>query len=238
MIQQTKQLNNKQIILYHLLPGVPTLLIAIICASPIWGFGLPIFLSLLISFAISLVPGQWIIMKLVAHSESKSLRDIIGYKEKMMLRKIILWALPGIILAAIIFTFGTAIEQPLWTVFSWVPDWFFVDRYASDIGGMMTLTIILNFIFRGLLLPFTEEIYFRGFLLPRMERLGRFAPIVNAALFSAYHLFAPWENVTRMLAILPFTYAVWRKKNIYIGVIAHCAVNVLSCTVMLFNAID
>ena len=37
---EIKQFNVSQIILYHLLPGVPILLIAMLCASPTWGFGL------------------------------------------------------------------------------------------------------------------------------------------------------------------------------------------------------
>ncbi|MFD1537220.1 CPBP family glutamic-type intramembrane protease [Nonomuraea guangzhouensis] len=33
----------------------------------------------------------------------------------------------------------------------------------------------------GLAFPIIEELYFRGFLLPRLSRLGRWAPVVNAA---------------------------------------------------------
>jgi len=231
--QEVKQFDIWQIILYHLLPGVPVLIIAIVCANTSWGLGLPVFLSLMIAFALCLVPGQWFIMKIAAHKEGKKLKDIIGFTEKMPTHKIIMWALPGIMLAALIFTAGTEIEPSLWTIFAWVPDWFWVDRYMSDLGSLLIPTIFLNFAVRGFLVPFTEEIYFRGFLLPRMNKLGKFAPLANAALFSIYHLFAPWENVTRMLAVLPFVYTVWYKRNIYIGVIAHCVVNTLSCVAML-----
>jgi len=231
--QEIKQYSISKIILYHLLPGVPVLIVAIICANPFWGLGLPMFLSLMIAFALCLVPGQWLIMKIVARREGKRLRDVIGFAEKMSATKTILWALPGGVLAALVFTFGTEIERPLWTIFAWVPDWFWVNRSLLDLGDLLVPTIILNFIIRGFLVPYTEEIYFRGFLLPRMNRLGGFAPFANAALFSVNHLFAPWENVTRMLAVLPFVYTVWQKKNVYIGVIAHCAVNTLGCIAML-----
>ncbi len=145
---------------------------------------------------------------------TKYLLEILGFHSKMRLVNMILYAIPGIIFAAVIFTFGTKIEQPIWFsgIFSWVPYWFIVDRYAANSGNLLFLTIILNFIFRGLLLPFTEEIYFRGFLLPRMNKLGEFAPLVSASLFSVYHLFAPWENISRMIAVLPFIYISYRKK--------------------------
>jgi hypothetical protein len=34
----------------------------------------------------------------------------------------------------------------------------------------------------GVIGPVVEELYFRGFLLPRMEGLGRWAPLVNVTL--------------------------------------------------------
>jgi membrane protease YdiL (CAAX protease family) len=43
-----------------------------------------------------------------------------------------------------------------------------------------------------------EEMYFRGYLLPRISRLGAWAPLVNTVLFSLYHLFTPWLNVGRI----------------------------------------
>lgn len=236
-IQEGRQLTILQIILYHVLPGVPVIIFAIILASPTFGFGQPIFFSLLIVFALWLVPIQWIILKVIANSEGKTIRSIIGYTAKMPIREISLWAIPGIVLAAVVFTLGAEIERPIWSIFYWVPNWFFVDRYAFQADNLLLPTLVLNFIFRGILLPFTEEIYFRGFLLPRMGRLGKFAPLISAALFSVYHLFAPWENITRMLAVLPFVYIVWYKKNIYIGIISHCVVNLLSCSVMLFTVL-
>jgi len=48
-----KQLSVAEILAYHLLPGIPILLVAILLANPVWGFGLPIFLSLKV-YAVSL----------------------------------------------------------------------------------------------------------------------------------------------------------------------------------------
>ena len=233
--EQIKQFNVLQIILYHLLPGVPVLLAAVVFTNPVWGFGLPIFLSLMISFCLCLIPSQWLILVITARREGKKTRDIIGYSSKMPLSKTLLWSLPGIVLAAVIFTVGIDIENPLWRVFLWVPEWFRVNRPAPDMGNYVALTLALNFLIRGLLVPFIEEIYFRGFLLPRMNRLGKSAPIASAALFSVNHLFAPWENVTRMLAVLPFVYITWHKKNVRISLISHCTVNTLSCFMLLMS---
>lgn len=232
-----KQLSILGIVLYHLFPAVPTLLFAIFLAHPAWTTNLPIFVSLLISFALFLIPIQWLIIYFWSYKEKKQIRDIIAYNEKKSKSKTVIWSIPCIIFAAFVFTIGTKIEKPFWSIYNGIPHWFIIDRYAHFSGKMLSIVIVLNYILRGLLLPITEEIYFRGFLLPRMEKLGKYAPIVSAALFSIYHLFAPWENVSRTLAVLPFVYLVWKKKDIWIGVISHCAVNLLSCTVLLFSVL-
>jgi uncharacterized protein len=78
--------------------------------------------------------------------------------------------------------------------------------------------------------PIAEELYFRGFLLPRLSPLGPWAPLLNAVLFSLYHLWLPWQNLSRILLILPLAYCVWWKRNLYLGILAHCAINVLGWT--------
>ena len=44
---EIKQLGISSILAYHLLPGIPIFLLAILFANPVWRFGLPIFLSLM-----------------------------------------------------------------------------------------------------------------------------------------------------------------------------------------------
>ena len=73
--------------------------------------------------------------------------------------------------------------------------------------------------------PVVEELYFRGFLLPRMEQLGRWAPLVNASLFSIYHFWSPWQLMARILGIGPMVYAVRWKRNVYLGMAVHCSLN-------------
>jgi hypothetical protein len=73
-----------------------------------------------------------------------------------------------------------------------------------------------------------EELYFRGYLLPRMpEKLGGFTAISHSALFALYHTWTPWLFVTRTLAVFPLIDIVKRKENIWVGIIAHCLLNSL-----------
>jgi hypothetical protein len=69
------QFNMLQIILYHLLPGIPILLTVIVCANPKYGFGLPIFLSLMFAIMVGLIPVQLVILKILANREGKKIVD-------------------------------------------------------------------------------------------------------------------------------------------------------------------
>jgi membrane protease YdiL (CAAX protease family) len=83
-------------------------------------------------------------------------------------------------------------------------------------------------IFGNILGPAIEELYFRGYLLPRISRLKGWAPLINAFFFAAYHFWSPWEVVTRTIAVFPVAYTAYKKKNIYIGMFSHIALNILS----------
>ena len=73
----------------------------------------------------------------------------------------------------------------------------------------------------GIVGPVVEELYFRGYLLPRIAWLGRWAPVLNTVLFSLYHFFTPWANVGRIVALLPMVYTAWWKRNIYLSMAVH-----------------
>ncbi len=79
--------------------------------------------------------------------------------------------------------------------------------------------------------PVVEELYFRGYLLPRMSQFGRWAPLVNVVLFSLYHFWSPWQLLSRIAGIAgiaPLAYAVRWKENVYLGVAVHVALNTIS----------
>jgi hypothetical protein len=58
-----------------------------------------------------------------------------------------------------------------------------------------------------------------------MGVFGKFAPLINMIIFSIYHFFTPWQNITRILGITPMIYSVWLNKDIKIGMIVHCLCN-------------
>jgi membrane protease YdiL (CAAX protease family) len=225
-------LSIPKMLLGHLLPGVPILLVAVLFSSPAVGIGLPFYLSLMIAIALGLIPVQMLILFTVAKRQGKKISEIIHFKEKMSGGKTILWALPLFLFAALVFTFLLPIEEPLWGIFDWLPEWFHITLESlKSRPALIIPTLVLDFLLNGFLGPIVEEIYFRGFLLPRMNNLGKWAPIVNAGLFSLYHFFSPWQNITRIVSLAPIVYTVWHKKNIRIGMFVHCSLNIISFVV-------
>ncbi|QIS12277.1 CPBP family intramembrane glutamic endopeptidase [Nocardia arthritidis] len=76
----------------------------------------------------------------------------------------------------------------------------------------------------GIALPLIEELYFRGFLLPRIAHLGGWAPVVSAVLFSLYHFWTPWVFVSRVIFMFPGFWLAWRNKDIRVSIGMHVGV--------------
>jgi uncharacterized protein len=101
-------------------------------------------------------------------------------------------------------------------------------NYGLD-GNYSRRTLIVTYsmvlIFVAVLSPLVEELYFRGYLLPRMK--GKFAPWLHSFLFAVQHVLEPWMIITRTLGFLPILFGV-KKKNIYIGIIVHILCNMVN----------
>jgi uncharacterized protein len=67
-----------------------------------------------------------------------------------------------------------------------------------------------------------EELLFRGFLLPRMNRaFGRGDWLANGVLFSAYHLHVPWAMPVALLDAFFLAYPTKRYRSAWIGIAVH-----------------
>jgi hypothetical protein len=50
---------------------------------------------------------------------------------------------------------------------------------------------------------------------------------MGAILFTIYHLWQPMIYLQIFLAMLPWIYLVWLKKDVRIGIGVHCAINMI-----------
>ncbi|HTY09515.1 MAG TPA: CPBP family intramembrane glutamic endopeptidase [Bacteroidota bacterium] len=228
-------------IVLSLIPGILILLFLILFAPLANQFGLSSTLVLFAAIALVLVPFELGYLLLLGKKLNGrfSLKGIILFHEKIPLWQFFVF-IPLLLLWTI---FCFAVISPkidhffIDNFFTWLPKWFFANGFTQNAGQysktVLILTIILGFVFNGLVGPIVEELYFRGYLLPRLGQTGRWAPLLNVVLFSLYHLFSPWQNATRILALLPLVYVVWWKRNIVIGIVTHCSLNILGMIAML-----
>ena len=81
---------------------------------------------------------------------------------------------------------------------------------------------------------FGEELLFRGFLLPRMNRaFGRGDWLANGVLFAAYHLHEPWAMPSALLDTFIYAYPTKRYRSAWIGIAVHSASSVFLGIVIL-----
>lgn len=119
-------------------------------------------------------------------------------------------------------------------MFSWLPGWFlFAEDFTRYSTATLLITWTLGLVVNGIAGPVVEEMYFRGYLLPRISRLGAWAPLVNTVFFSLYHFFTPWLNVGRIIGLLPMVYAAWWKRSIYVSMAVHVLGNVIPMLLLL-----
>jgi membrane protease YdiL (CAAX protease family) len=113
-------------------------------------------------------------------------------------------------------------------VFPWMPDQ--ILQYArlegeAPVGLELVAVIAVAFVGNGLLGPITEELYFRGHLLPRLEQLGDRAPVLNTALFALYHVWSPWRWPVIFFGFLPTAVRVRRTRSVRLGMFVHLMIN-------------
>ncbi len=158
---------------------------------------------------------------------------VVLFREKMPAVRTIALVLPLLLWCLFVFGFLTSFIDPFMIreFFRWLPSWFFANQIPQPKGAIFIITAIMGFVFNGIIGPIVEELYFRGYLLPRMSRMKAWAPAVNVVLFSVYHFFSPWQNPVRIIALLPLVYVVWWKRNILVGIITHCSLNLLGMIV-------
>jgi membrane protease YdiL (CAAX protease family) len=148
-------------------------------------------------------------------------------------RRIALWTVPLVawFMLVLILSVGVLDKAIADAVFSWYPEsvreFVSFDEDTAYATWVLVVFFAAAFVVNGVIGPVVEELYFRGHLLPRIDRFGRGAPVLNAVLFSLYHFWTPWQNLGRILALLPWIYTVWRKRSVKLSIAVHISVNTL-----------
>ncbi len=214
----------------HWLPGLIALGIYLVGGPWVIALGFPAdFTAVLLGLpaAVILFEMGYLLYEGKRRNGEFSLEGIVLYRERMPIRQYAAFVV-------FIVVWNVAVYMPLYeltgewlknALYFWAPGWFLAEsdfaQYPQNIILAMAFVSIPAFTLFGAL----EELYFRGYLLPRLSRFRLWAPILSTALFTVYHFDLLQNSVAIFVGFLPIAYLTWRKKNIYLAVIAHAGLN-------------
>ncbi|MFI6503366.1 lysostaphin resistance A-like protein [Nonomuraea typhae] len=229
----------------HLVPGLLIVGAYLLIGSPLAeALGFPAHMGWVIAMCAGLAPVQLGLLLNLGWKENGrlSFKGVIGYAGKPLRPG----KLTALIAALIVVVFVASVTlAPLdaavyRTFFTWIPF-----EATNGAGGFLqgydrsavVLSLSISLLLTGIVLPAIEELYFRGFLLPRMAHLGKAAPVLNAVLFSLYHFWTPWMLLSRIGFFLPAIWATWRTKDLRISLGVHCLSNTITQALVLVSVV-
>jgi membrane protease YdiL (CAAX protease family) len=89
----------------------------------------------------------------------------------------------------------------------------------------------------GVALPWIEELYFRGYLLPRISRYKLWSPVISGLFFGLYHSWQPFGFLTVFLLGTLLGYLVMWKRDIRLSISLHVFANIFARLVFLMVAL-
>lgn len=216
-------------ILLHLLPGILIGGFYFVAAPFIREQGFPSVMALTLAGIFVLLPFELGFLLYKKRLTGKKLMGgVIKYTKRISIWQYIVWVLVIFILSGIIFTALKSTSDYFMTFFNWIPSDMTLDMGLSKEFSKQKLIITYgsSFVFFVILFPAVEEMYFRGYLLPRMPaNLKGWTSVIHSGLFALYHVWSPWFFVARTFGLLPLVYIVKRKENVFLGIIAHSLLN-------------
>ncbi len=217
-------------VIFHLAPGLINLVVYIMLVQITDRIGLPNTIALYFMIILSILTVQISILLIIAKKKlgTYHILQLIPWFQKSKWWEYILYIGILAVWALLVSAFMTPVEQNIQTnIFSFFPANLIVDNYdpSSLSSGMIIFISLFGFITNGIIAPVVEELYFRGFLLPRINTNENVAVIISAVLFSFYHFFSPWAFFSRILMMIPLYYVVVKKKNLRFSIASHIIAN-------------
>lgn len=213
----------------HILPGIFILTVFVVTAPLTLRAGLPPLLPMLFGAVLGLAFQVWHLYTEGRKRNGKwSLEGIVGYRAPLPLWQFTALVFGCVFLAFLINGLAAPLGALLLNLMPWLPEWFemrdltLLSAYPRH---LLIVTFGLYLLINGLAAPIIEELYFRGHLMPRLARFGRLTPIIETALFTFYHFWQPYYWLTVFLGMLPVVYAVWWKRNVWLGIVIHLLLN-------------
>jgi len=226
-----------------IIPGVLVTGAFTILKAPLESSGYPPLLAFLLAILLVDLP----VMLGIMYYEGKkrngdySLDGIVLYREKVSWKTFILLFIAAFVVVFLLIMLAAPITGFLTqSVFSGLPNWFFLEeqsQYESYSRNVLIVVFVFQLILTGIILPWVEELYFRGYLLPRISRFRAWAPLIGGFFFGFYHIWQLYGFATVFLLGTALGYIVWWKRDIRLSISLHIFANALARLMFLMAAI-
>lgn len=186
----------------------------------------PTIFALHLSIATVEIPLLWYTM-LRWNRREPSGTPLFPWRHRLTPRIVAVIGLPLLVFSFLMMGPGRfLVEAPIQeSLFGWLPQWVVMELSPEAIGEMSRPLQLATWISSLVVLAgvggITQELYFRGFLLPRSRFAPLTAAVYNAALFAVFHVVAPWGWPIFFAISLAWSLAVIRFRSVWIGVFAH-----------------
>ena len=225
----------------HLLPGLLVVAFYLLVAPILNHQGYPSILALGLAAFFGIVPLQLghLYYKGYQLNGKLSLKGIIIPTQSMTVLKFTGWLIASLVILVLIggvsFVFESNIKSML---FGWLPNWYFYDsNFQSYSKEALLITAWVRLAVDGVVLPITEELYFRGYLFHRLPENIKNKWIMGAFLFAVYHFWQPWNYASLFLISLVLIAPVVKFNNVYLSIAIHMFANIIG-TILFFGQIN
>jgi hypothetical protein len=230
-------------LILHLAPSTVTFAAALLLAPLARRLGLPPTFALTAAFAIVLIPVELGLLLRAAHRATgrwslRALPAVLAYRRPVgrwwrwvpvlfavALALAIAWTPAGDALGS-----GLAGLYPRWLLPSY-------DATAGFSTPVLVATLLVSLAVDGVLSPTIEELYFRGYLLPRLPVVGWRAVPLSAGLFAVQHYWQPQNWLLIFALELILTSLVMRSRSVRFGIVMHVMANCFGILVTLLSVL-
>lgn len=209
-------------IFLHLFPGLLSLTFYCLTAPIAVAYGFPSMFAFILAMICTSLPFElgYLLYQSEQINGEMSLKGLFDFKSKLSSDEYLLLVPALVIWGAVCLGFIGLVIDPIIInkLFSFLPEWFNVNdiiynapKYPSN---ALIVTLVLSFIVLGIIAPLIEELYFRGYLLPRISEYESTSPFISAILSCMYHFHTPWQLFSNLLFYWPFAHLVWKRNDL------------------------
>ena len=238
-----QRLGWRRALALHLGPAAITFGVALALAPVAARLGLPRGFSLTIAFAFVLTPIELGLLLRAAHRATgrwslRAIPQVLAYRRPLGRWWLLVPGLFGVALvtAVVLTPVGNTVGGWLSGVY---PHWL-LPSYNSTAGfsrWILVPTLLATLVIDGVINPVVEELYFRGYLLPRLPVAGWGAVPLSACLFSMQHYWQPYNWLLIFVLQLILTALVVRLRSVRLGIVMHVLTNSFGILVVLLGVL-